>query len=419
MKHPHPASRYAVAGVGRAVVELKDGKCAPREPRRRRRDAEPRARRGGRGGARRPEARRRGDRGGGGAGRRARSPIPWATLRLGRVPRPPRDGPGQTCPHGGRRARAGLSRLRRAAAGAAPRQAASPRSTRSQEALARAPVLRRRGLATAIFLSLKLGRPLFLEGEAGTGKTEVAKVLADILGDGPDPPAVLRGPRRPPRRLRVELRAADDAHPPARVARRDAVDERELFGPDFLEQRPLLQAIDPARTKAPGPARRRDRPRRRGVRGVPARGALRLPDHDPRDRHDPAAHPPVVDRHLQPHARGPRRAEAPLPLLLDRLPVLRGGARDRPREGARGASERLAREVARFVQELRRAELYKLPGVAETLDWAAALVALDRQALDPAVVADTLGILLKYQDDVEKVRGEAARAMLDRVRAAG
>ena len=82
------------------------------------------------------------------------------------------------------------------------------------------------------------------------------------------------------------------------------------------------------------------------------------------------------------------------------------------------APERLAREVARFIEELRRAELYKLPGVAETLDWAAALVALDRKTLDPAVVAETLGTLLKYQDDVEKVRGEVATAILARVRAA-
>ena len=84
-----------------------------------------------------------------------------------------------------------------------------------------------------------------------------------------------------------------------------------------------------------------------------------------------------------------------------------------------GVSAELSRQVAAFVQELRRAELYKLPGIAETLDWAAALVALDRTALDAAVVGDTLGILLKYQDDVEKVKGEAARAMVDRVRAAG
>ncbi|HTO74705.1 MAG TPA: MoxR family ATPase, partial [Thermoanaerobaculia bacterium] len=99
------------------------------------------------------------------------------------------------------------------------------------------------------------------------------------------------------------------------------------------------------------------------------------------------------------------------PTFAEELAILRAKAP--------GASERLAREVARFVEELRRAELYKLPGVAETLDWAAALVALDRQALDLATVSDTLGILLKYQDDVARVRGEAAAAILDRVRAAG
>jgi MoxR-like ATPase len=84
-----------------------------------------------------------------------------------------------------------------------------------------------------------------------------------------------------------------------------------------------------------------------------------------------------------------------------------------------GASQRLARQVTGFVAQLRRADLYKLPGIAETLDWTAALVALDRVALDPTVVDDTLGLLLKYQDDVAKVKGEAGAAMLERVRAAG
>jgi MoxR-like ATPase len=131
-----------------------------------------------------------------------------------------------------------------------------------------------------------------------------------------------------------------------------------------------------------------------------------------------ATHPPVVvitsNRTREVHDAVKRRCLyqwIDYPSFDEELAIVRAKAP--------GVSERLARQVTRFVEELRRAELYKLPGVAETLDWAAALTALDREALDPQVVADTLGILLKYQEDVAKMKAGPAEAILDRVRAAG
>jgi MoxR-like ATPase len=194
--------------------------------------------------------------------------------------------------------------------------------------------------------------------------------------------------------------------------------ERELFSPDFLEQRPLLQAIDPARKKAPvllvDEVDRADAEFEAYLLEVLSDFQITIPEVGTIR----ATHPPVVvvtsNRTREVHDALKRRCLycwIDYPTFEEELAIVRAKVP--------GASEKLSREVARFVQELRRAELYKLPGIAETLDWAAALVALDRKALEPGIVADTLGILLKYQDDVEKVRGEAARAMVDRVRAAG
>ena len=274
-----------------------------------------------------------------------------------------------------------------------------------------------RGLATAIFLSLKLGRPLFLEGEAGTGKTEVAKVLADILETD---------------LIRLQCYEGLDVHHAvyewnyARQmmhirlleSREETVEERDIFRPDFLEQRPLLQAIDPVRTKAPvllvDEVDRADAEFEAYLLEVLSDFQITIPEIGTIK----AAHPPVVivtsNRTREVHDALKRRCLycwIDYPSFAEELAIVRAKVPEAP--------EKLAREVTQFVAELRRAELYKLPGVAETLDWAAALVALDRKALDPAVIGDTLGILLKYQDDVEKLRGEAAQGMLDRVRATG
>ena len=274
-----------------------------------------------------------------------------------------------------------------------------------------------RGLTTAIFLSHKLGRPLFLEGEAGTGKTEVAKVLAAILDtdlirlqcyEGLDVHHAVYEWNYARQMMHIRLLESRDETPP----------ERELFGPDFLEQRPLLQAIDPSRKKAPvllvDEVDRADAEFEAYLLEVLSDFQITIPEIGTVK----AAHPPVVvvtsNRTREVHDALKRRCLycwIDYPSFEEELAIVRSKVP--------GASEKLSRDVARFVQELRQAELYKLPGIAETLDWAAALVALDRRALDADVVGDTLGILLKYQDDVEKVRGEAARAIVDRVGAAG
>jgi MoxR-like ATPase len=120
--------------------------------------------------------------------------------------------------------------------------------------------------------------------------------------------------------------------------------------------------------------------------------------------------------HHQPHPRDPRRAEAPLPLPLGRLSG-RASANSRSCGQGAGAGERLSAESSRFVQKLREEELFKKPGVAETLDWAGALTELDKVALDPATVSDTIGVLLKYQDDIARIEGGEGRRLLDEVKA--
>jgi MoxR-like ATPase len=199
-------------------------------------------------------------------------------------------------------------------------------------------------------------------------------------------------------------------------ARGERPAEEELFGPAFLLRRPLLQAIEGARGKPPvllvDEIDRSDEEFEAYLLEVLSDFQITIPEIGTIR----AAEPPVVivtsNRTREVHDALKRRCLyhwIDYPTLEDELAIVRAKVP--------GASERLAREVAGFVQELRRADLYKLPGVAETLDWAAALVALDRKALDPAVVDDTLGILLKYQDDVEKLRGQRAEAMLARVQA--
>jgi len=284
-----------------------------------------------------------------------------------------------------------------------------------QQALRERRYLASRGLATSVYLALKLRRPLFLEGEAGVGKTEVAKVLASLLG------AEL---------IRLQCYEGLDVHQAVyewnysrqmihiRVAesRGERPAEKELFGPEFLLHRPLLRALDDSCPTPPvllvDEVDRSDEEFEAFLLEILSDYQVTVPEIGTIR----AARPPVVvvtsNRTREVHDALKRRClyhwieypsfEDELAIVLARVPE---------------APERLAREVAGFVQELRRAELYKLPGIAETLDWTAALVALDRQALDPGVVQDTLGVVLKYQDDLAKVRGTAANAILDRLAA--
>jgi len=273
-----------------------------------------------------------------------------------------------------------------------------------------------RGLSTSTFLALKLGRPLFLEGEAGVGKTEVAKVLARALRtelirlqcyEGLDVHQAVYEWNYSRQMLHVRLLEA----------RGDAPKEAELFGPDFLLERPLLRAI---RARGPVPpvllvdeVDRSDEEFEAFLLEVLSDFQVTIPEIGTVR----AERPPVVvvtsNRTRDVHDALKRRCLyhwIDYPSLENELAIVMAKLPDAP--------ERLARQVTAFVQELRRAELYKRPGVAETLDWAAALLALDRRTLDATVVDETLGVILKYQDDLQRVRGPFARAIHDRVQAA-
>jgi MoxR-like ATPase len=271
-----------------------------------------------------------------------------------------------------------------------------------------------RGLATTMYLSLRLGRPLFLEGEAGVGKTEVAKVLADLLEtelirlqcyEGLDVHHALYEWNYTRQMMHIRLLEA----------RGERSSEAELFGPDFLLRRPLLRAIE----KKDKPAvllideiDRSDEEFEAFLLEVLSDFQITIPEIGTIT----ATTPPVVvvtsNRTREVHDALKRRClyywidyptlESELQIVLAKVPE---------------APQQLAKQITAFVQELRQAELYKLPGVAETLEWTAALVALDRGELDESIIDDTLGVVLKYQDDVEKVRGEMAANMLNRVRA--
>ncbi len=270
-----------------------------------------------------------------------------------------------------------------------------------------------RSLATALFLSLRLGRPLFLEGEAGVGKTEVAKVLARALSrrllrlqcyEGLDLASAAYEWDYP--RQMLEIRIAEAAHEMDRSRI-----EHDLFSERFLVKRPLLRALeaDPA-----GPPvllideiDRTDEPFEAFLLEVLSDYQLSIPEIGTVS----ATAPPLVvitsNRTREIHDALKRRcfyawidypsAERELAILRLKVPA---------------AAERLAREAVGFVQRLRARDLFKLPGVAETIDWTQALLALDRQALDVPTVDATLGILLKYQDDIARVRGAEAEAIL-------
>ncbi len=272
-----------------------------------------------------------------------------------------------------------------------------------------------RGLATTIFLGLALGKPLFLEGEAGVGKTEVAKVLADLLEtelirlqcyEGLDVHHAVYEWNYTRQMMHIRLMEAQGQRPA----------EAELFGPEFLLRRPLLRALEheiPA-VLLIDEVDRSDEEFEAFLLEILSDFQITIPEIGTIK----AARPPVVvvtsNRTREVHDALKRRClyawidypsfERELEIVLSRVPQ---------------APADLARQVTAFVQELREAELYKMPGIAETLEWTAALVALDRESLDESVVSDTLGVLLKYRDDIEKVQGQEVATILGRVRAGG
>lgn len=275
------------------------------------------------------------------------------------------------------------------------------------------------GLVTSIYLALKLNRPLLLEGEAGVGKTEVAKVLAAIAGtevirlqcyEGLDITHAVYDWNYA--RQLIEIRVSEERGHPTR-AQHERV--QELFGPEFLIERPLLQAL---RTQGPQPAvllidelDRADEEFEGYLLEFLSDFQVTIPEVGTVK----ATTPPIViitsNRTRELHDALKRRClyawidypdfEKELRIVMTKVP---------------GISRALAEQVTRFVQELRRAELYKATGISETLDWVAALVALDQQELDAVTIERTLGIVLKNQEDLQNIRGDRIQDILNRAK---
>ena len=275
-----------------------------------------------------------------------------------------------------------------------------------------------RSLATALFLALRLKRPLFLEGEAGVGKTEIANVLAATLGrrlvrlqcyEGLDVASAVYEWNYA--RQMVEIRLAEAAGD----RNRDSIEE-DIFSEKFLIKRPLLQALESGLEGSPvlliDELDRTDEPFEAYLLEVLADFQITVPEIGTIK----AEKPPVVvitsNRTQEIHDALKRRCFyywIDYPDAGRELEILKIKAPE--------ASATLSAEIVGFVQKLRRTDLFKLPGVAETIDWANALTELDCVALDPENINDTLGVLLKYQDDITKIQGSEAGLILDQVKA--
>lgn len=274
-----------------------------------------------------------------------------------------------------------------------------------------------RSLATALYLALSLGRPLFLEGEAGVGKTEIAKVLSETLGrrlirlqcyEGLDVSSAVYEWNYP--RQMVEIRLSEAAGDRGR----DQL-ESDLFSERFLIKRPILTALEQAGGLPPvlliDELDRTDEPFEAFLLEVLSDFQVTVPELGTIR----AEQPPIViltsNRTREIHDAIKRRCFyywVDYPNAERELEILRVKAPNAPEE--------LSRQIVAFVQKIRTLDLFKLPGVAETIDWAQALTQLDRLALDPDTINDTLGALLKYQDDIQKLQGSEAARLLDEVK---
>ncbi len=275
-----------------------------------------------------------------------------------------------------------------------------------------------RALGTVVFLSLKLGRPLFLEGEAGVGKTEIAKAIAAALGrrlirlqcyEGLDASSAVYEWNFAAQM--VAIRAAEASGGSDKKAL-----QTELFSDDYLIARPLLEAMQPQEGGAPvlliDELDRTDEPFEAFLLEalsdfqvtIPELGTITAPDA------------PIViltsNRTREVHDALKRRCLyhwVDYPTFDREMEILQARAPE--------AKETLSREIVGFVQKLRSEDLFKSPGVAETIDWAKCLLALDVVSMSPEVIADTMGAILKYQDDIQKIQGSEAKRILDEVRA--
>ncbi len=283
--------------------------------------------------------------------------------------------------------------------------------------LAKAGYIADRSLSTVLYLALRMGRPLFLEGEAGVGKTEIAKVLAESLGrrlirlqcyEGLDVSAAVYEWNYGAQMIAIRLAEAEGEGDRERI-------EHDVFSERFLIKRPLLQALEPDPEGPPvlliDEIDRTDEAFEAFLLEVLADFQVTVPELGTIK----APHPPIVvitsNRTREVHDALKRRclfhwvgypnAERELKILRTKVP---------------GISKKLSEQVVAFVQGLRKEDLFKVPGVAETLDWAGALTELDVVALDPATVSDTLGALLKYQDDIARLDGSKVKALLDEVK---
>ncbi|MEQ8339922.1 MAG: MoxR family ATPase [Marinovum algicola] len=275
-----------------------------------------------------------------------------------------------------------------------------------------------RALGTVTFLALTLGKPLFLEGEPGTGKTEIAKAIARGLGrrlirlqcyEGLDAGSAVYEWNFPAQMVAIRTAEAEG------VADRNLL-KSELFGPDYLIERPLLEAMRPDEAGAPvlliDELDRTDEPFEAFLLEalsdyqvtIPELGTIKAPE------------PPIViltsNRTREVHDALKRRCLyhwVDYPDFGREMEILHARVPE--------AAETLSREIVAFVQRLRTEDIFKRPGVAETIDWAKCLLALDVIALSPQVISDTLGAILKYQDDIARLQGSEAKRILDEARA--